>query len=81
MPDQRVLPDTCAAALSHGQRVDPKAGLRLLVDVLWLSGSMTAWMKRDSADDLDFLGVHQTWLTFTEDVRASFINLSLIQLI
>lgn len=57
VPDQRVWPDTCAAALSHRQRVDPKACLRLLVDVLWLSGAMTAWMKLNGVDDLDFLGV------------------------
>lgn len=35
--------------------VDPKTCLRLLVDVLWLSGAMTAWVKHSGVDDLDFL--------------------------
>lgn len=40
---------------SLGQRVDPRACLRLLLDVLRLSGAMAAWIKLDGVEDFNFL--------------------------
>lgn len=44
VPDQRVWPDTFCCHTEPWAHCWPQSCLRLLVDVLWLSRFMTAWM-------------------------------------
>lgn len=54
------------------RKLTPKPSLRLLVDVLWLSGSMIALVNHSRVDDPTFQWSRQDWLILTEDVWASF---------
>lgn len=71
MDDSRL--DQILVLLSARGSVDPKAVLRLPVDVMWSLGSVTAWMKHGGVDGLDFLPFRRNWLDMTENM---FIHLT-----